>query len=249
MTRRVPKLLMITALSLGQVWLPGVATARPAPVSEEVLELAARCAPDIHPLTMGYLVANESSNGPYAFNVNSEAANLPPQPGTLAEARQAVEHLEQAGVNYDLGYGQINSGNFDWLGVSAVELLDPCTNLQASQRVLIECYDRASARTESDQAAVRDALSCYNTGSLSAGHSNGYVSRVEKVAQQHWAVPELIPAGHTPDGRPNRVRVPASGPSGANGSEPENQQDDGEPDAFAAHSAGDAFAMANDDGQ
>ncbi len=47
--------------------------------------LRARCAPDVSPLTMAYIVGHESGNNPYFINVN-RGANLKRQPQTEAEA-------------------------------------------------------------------------------------------------------------------------------------------------------------------
>jgi len=45
------------------------------------------------------------------------------------------------------------------------------------------------------QLALRNALSCYNSGNFITGHDNGYVQRVEQAASRltEPIVPELLP--------------------------------------------------------
>ena len=165
-----------------------------SPVSDEVVALAQQCAPSVDPMTMAYIVAHESSNRQFAVNVNYGGPQLARQPTNHAEALSAIVDLEREGYNYDLGMAQINSANFEWLGVSAEDLLDPCRNLKASERVIHDCYGRAISLTNDTQEALRMALSCYNTGSFERGFTNGYVNRLELVASQatQLRVPRLL---------------------------------------------------------
>lgn len=203
-----------------------------SPVSEEVVYLAEQCAPNVDPLTMAYIVAHESGNRQFAINVNHGGPQLPRQPLSREEALSAIERLEAEGHNYDLGYAQINSANFEWLGVTAEDMLDPCRNLSASEHVISDCYGRAKSLTNESQDALRKALSCYNTGSFERGFSNGYVNRVESVAAQDSRVPRLVVAG---EGQPSQ---PAIAPVRE---VPSAEQDTGHnPGAFGAPMA-DAF--------
>ncbi|WP_407210733.1 lysozyme family protein [Enterobacter cloacae] len=68
----------------------GVAHA--ASASDTIASLAARCAPDVSPLTMAYIVGHESGNNPYFINVN-RGANLKRQPQTEAEAVEVANRL------------------------------------------------------------------------------------------------------------------------------------------------------------
>lgn len=232
----LPLALLSLALPVGAQGASETVRHGPAkPISGSVIALAKRCAPNVHPLTMAYLVANESSNRRYAINVN-DGEQLTSQPGSLAEAKEAIEQLERKGVNYDVGYGQINSSNFDWVGASGVELFDACTNLRASQQVLMDCYKRALNGGVSPQTALRDALSCYNTGSMEAGYANGYVASVESIADTQQ-VPELLPGRDTRSSEDGDVQ---------RRSKQQNESGFGEPDAFASES-NDAFSMGGDD--
>lgn len=182
--------LIIGFTLLGQMGIASAAYG--SPVSAEIEALAAQCAPTVDHKTLAYIVAHESSNRQYAINVNYGSPQLDRQPQSRAETLTAIRSLEAAGINYDLGVAQINSSNFDMLGVTPAELLDPCKNIASGAHILTDCYQRASRRTTNEQLALRQALSCYNTGSFERGFSNGYVQRIERVAQQAPTAP-LVP--------------------------------------------------------
>ena len=77
-----------------------------------------------------------------------------------------------------MGLAQINSQNFQSLGVTAEELFDPCTNLKAASVILGKCYERMSREDRDPARALSDALSCYYSGNAVTGHEHGYVDRV-----------------------------------------------------------------------
>lgn len=165
--------------------LPGAAQ----PLPTDFSELAARCAPQIHPVTLTALVLQESQANPYAIGINGGTARLERQPRNYAEAVATAGWLKANGHNFDAGLGQVNVKNLGWLGLDVADLFDPCVNLRASATVLADCYVRASKGQGGGQAALRSALSCYNTGNFRRGFANGYV---EKVARR---VGVVVPAG------------------------------------------------------
>jgi type IV secretion system protein VirB1 len=168
--------------------LPIAGQAQPT-LSPQIVELARACAPDVHPLTVAYLVSAESHNNQYAINVNG-GHSLPRPPTNEQEARAAIDWLNQRGWNYDVGYAQINSANFRSLGLTGAQLLDPCTNLRASAQILGDCYARAVQVVGEGQGALQRALSCYNTNSQTKGFANGYVKHV--LAQVKLKIPALL---------------------------------------------------------
>lgn len=210
----------VVALSQGTV------LASNSPVSSEVIDLAKRCAPGVDPMTMAYIVAHESGNRQFAINVNYGGSQLPSQPSSAEEALAATGRLEAEGQNYDLGLAQINSANFEWLGVAPEDMIDPCKNISASERVISDCYSRAIKRTNDEQHALRMALSCYNTGSMERGFANGYVDRVELIASQDSKIPRLIVAGEGS----SQIRPSTQDASNPNEESPSSQND--QPDAF-----------------
>jgi hypothetical protein len=163
-------------------------------------EMAAQCAPEVHQTTLATLIQHESSGNPFAIGVNGNYV-LPRQPKTKAEAIKRATWLHAHGYNFDAGLAQINIRNATHMGLSIPQLFDPCENMRAAAKILTTCYVRAAARYSNEQKAVRAALSCYNTGNLSSGLSNGYV---KKVIRQ---VPEM--QGDTAD-LLEQVRLPHS---------------------------------------
>lgn len=190
--------------------------------AETFAQLGARCAPSINIHTLASVVRQESRFNMYAININGSKP-LKRMPTNAAEAVATARRLLDAGYKIDVGLGQISSGNFGWLGLSLSQLFEPCANLAASARVLSACYQRAVAAQGEGQLALRSALSCYNTGSLSKGFKNGYVRAV--VAQASRPVPELLPLA-----------------SGGQGVEPAPLRTSRRRRAEAAWSGGDVFA-------
>jgi type IV secretion system protein VirB1 len=154
------------------------------------LALALACAPQVHADTARALVSVESAFNPWAIGVVGGA--LVRQPRHRAEALATAKALQAAGWNFSIGLGQINVGNFDRLGLTIESAFEPCGNLAAMQTVLAECFDRASrsAVKAVDQAALRQALSCYYSGNFATGFRHGYVRKV--VAAAGTAMPPVL---------------------------------------------------------
>lgn len=157
------------------------------------LALALACAPQVHTHTAHALVSVESAFNPWAIGVVGGA--LVRQPRQRAEALATARALQASGWNFSVGLGQINVGNFERLGLTLDSAFEPCTNLAAMQSVLAECFDRARAPAATataatapatsppvDQAALRQALSCYYSGNFATGFRHGYVRKVVAAA-------------------------------------------------------------------
>ena len=161
------------------------------------LALVVACAPQVHADTARALVSVESAFNPWAIGVVGGA--LLRQPRHRAEALVTARALQAGGWNFSVGLGQINVGNFKRLGLSLDSAFEPCNNLAAMQTVLAECFDRARAPSSPvppnpngppDQAALRQALSCYYSGNFATGFRHGYVRKVVVAAR---AVPTAQP--------------------------------------------------------
>lgn len=155
------------------------------------LALAAACAPQVAPQTLMAIVQVESGFDPLAIGVNG-APKLRPRPRSAGEAASAARALIRAGLSLDLGLAQLNSRNLPALGVTVDQAFDPCQNLAAAGRLLQANYATSLAEQPAGQAALRAALSRYNTGHPTRGLRNGYVAKVAA------AVPALAPAALTP---------------------------------------------------
>lgn len=145
-----------------------------------VLALSAQCAPGVSPHTLAAIAHAESRFEPLAIGVNRGARIR--QPRSAPEAVAVARRLMADGANIDLGLAQINSANLSWLGLSVEEAFDPCRNLAAAATVLRRGFRPASDAASDRQAALRVALSRYNTGDPVRGFRNGYVARVEASA-------------------------------------------------------------------
>jgi type IV secretion system protein VirB1 len=154
----------------------------------EMLALLPVCAPLVHPETMLRVLHVESSGNPLAINVNGPA-QLAWQPRTRAEAVATARELRRLGYDFDAGIAQINVRNWHWLGLDEVSVFDPCRNLAAAQSLLLDCFKRAPS--PDPQTALRQALSCYNTGNHRGGFANGYVARVVGTSSAPPSIPSL----------------------------------------------------------
>lgn len=151
--------------------------------------LARQCAPDVHISTLSAVVRHESAFNPLAIGVNAKP-HRSIRPKSKEEAVEAVRELMAKGVDFDVGYGQINVRNWKWLGVTPESIFDPCVNLASAQRVLVNCYQRAAKLHGPGQTALYAAFSCYNTGNLTSGFTNGYVGKV--IAGAGLTVPAIV---------------------------------------------------------
>ena len=145
-----------------------------------VLALARTCAPEVAPATLAAIAHVESRFDPLAIGVNRGGLR-PPRARSAAAAARAARRLLARGANLDLGLGQINSDNLVWLGLSVEDAFDPCLNLRAAATVLRAGYRPVADTSAARQAALRVALSRYNTGHPRRGFRNGYVARVEQA--------------------------------------------------------------------
>lgn len=199
--------------------------------------LAQQCAPSVSPKTLAHLVAHESSGNPYAIGLNDRRFRLPRQPKTKGEAIAAAEWLYQRGYSFGSGWGQIDSQHVKPRKLKFETLFDPCENLRLSSEFLGDCYTRAvKAGNPDGQAALRHALSCYNTGNFSAGIKNGYVDLVAAASPDTLAVPALEPS-QVSGGEPIKLKAVQSNTAR---SAPIPPTPEGVPDAFSG-TPGDAF--------
>jgi type IV secretion system protein VirB1 len=176
-----------------------------------VVSLAARCAPDVAPATLLALARVESGLNPLAIGVNHSPAKVAP-PRSTSQAIELATSLTAAGENVDLGLAQINSANLKRLGLTIEAAFDPCRNLAASATILRTAYAAARQHAADDQAALRAALSVYNTGDDLRGFRNGYVARVVMSAtgvspSRSRPAANPRPTGFAEDAKPRRWDV------------------------------------------
>ncbi|MEK0246866.1 lytic transglycosylase domain-containing protein [Raoultella sp. BAC10a-01-01] len=180
------------------------------------LAAAMQCAASIHPSTTLDVARVESGFNPYAI------AEIVPKSGSSSGDKHVISHLpvsrEEAeriirrlavqNRRYSVGLMQITSTNFRHYGVSATELLDPCTSLSVFERILSDCYRRGGT--------LKRALSCYYSGNFRTGQQpetafsgTSYVQRIGYVsASPRYAVPGTREDGATTP--PSLKAFPAS---------------------------------------
>lgn len=141
------------------------------------IAMIAACAPNVAPATIQAIIRVESAGKPFAVNINQYYGKLP-APTTAQQAIALTYAGIRSGRSVDMGYMQINSKNLKWLGYTVEDMfLDPCKNLAAGAKVLEKAYAEELPKHRNKQAALRAALSKYNTGNARNGFSNGYVAR------------------------------------------------------------------------
>lgn len=161
---------------------------------------------------MAAIVRVESGFKPLAINVNG-GNRLERQPENKAEAVATARWLIDNGYSIDLGVAQVNSKNIARKGLTVEAAFDPCANLGAAASILEEFYVAARRQFPDEQAALRAAVSAYNTGSFTRGFGNGYVQRVigsAASAGRAGKPADVIPLAPERDqraGRPAQQRV------------------------------------------
>lgn len=133
------------------------------------LAAAMQCAASIHPSTALDVARVESGFNPYAIaeivpkarGASGEAPVISHLPASRADAERIIRRLAVQDRRYSVGLMQITSTNFRHYGVTATDLLDPCTNLSVFERILNDCYRRGGT--------LKRALSCYYSGNFRTG--------------------------------------------------------------------------------
>jgi type IV secretion system protein VirB1 len=130
------------------------------------LPLALACAPRVAPDVLLSVAYAESHWRVLEIhdNVTGDAF----EPRSKQEAAQIASRLISEGANPDLGLLQINAANLSRTGLTVATAFEPCASMRAGAQVLLEGYSGGSTSVE-QQAAIRRALSAYNTGSQTAG--------------------------------------------------------------------------------
>ena len=138
--------------------------------------LTQQCAPAVHQDTMRRIVQVESAFNPWAIGV--VGGRLERQPSNRSEAIATAEWLERNGYNYSVGLAQVNKTNFARYGLTPQTAFEACPNLHAGGEILKDCFIRANKTRGDEQAALRDAFSCYYSGNFITGYKLGYVLKV-----------------------------------------------------------------------
>jgi type IV secretion system protein VirB1 len=140
--------------------------------------LAQKCAPEVSAEAIVPLVMTESGGNSLAINVDRGPRV---RAVSVIDGAALARRYIAAGYTVDVGLAQINSDNFDRLGVTPEQAFDACRNLSLASTLLQEGYGSAR-RHFSGLDAISATYSLYNTGTLKRGFLNGYVGRIWRVA-------------------------------------------------------------------
>jgi len=183
--------------------------------------LLVRCAPEVSPVTMAALVAQESGGDPYALD--DDSTHIVYHPISYAGAARLAAQLIGAGHSVDLGLAQVNSNWLPALHLTAAELLEPCENLRAGSLILLRAWRAAGGRSPAGGTPVPPApplvkrlaraLAIYHSGNPRSPAGRQYAAETYRHAGVRIVVP-AIPGGylarwgHNPRARRGTLRQP-----------------------------------------
>lgn len=158
--------------------------------------ISANCASGDSVTTLASVAKAESGFDTLAIHDNTTGDTIRPNDEDTAR-RLARTLIIERGHSVDVGLMQINSANFQQLGLSIDDAFEACHSIAAGARVLKDGY----------RQALREAFSRYNTGSPVRGFANGYVHRVELAGSN---LPALGSLPSTVDAKPVEVAAPTA---------------------------------------
>ena len=144
-------------------------------------QLAGSCAPHVAVETLASVARTESGFEALAVHDNTSGRTFKPSSREEAIAL-TTELVVVQRHSVDLGLMQINSLNLPSLGLTVTDAFDPCRNLAAAERILVQGYTAPPAGGD-EQVALQQTLSRYNTGDPARGLANGYVGRIQASAE------------------------------------------------------------------
>jgi type IV secretion system protein VirB1 len=195
---RLAKIIFATIFSVaGSTCFAQIPTANP---NTKILltsfrTLAQSCAANVPVSTLEAIARTESALYPYALSINRPhqfarrqgwnrgTITLERQPASLEEAIAWTKWLLAQGITVSIGLLQVNSKHAALLHLTADQLFEPCTNLRSGAALLSTTYAETARIHGEGFAALDFALSYYNTGSSTAGLTNGYVQKVKTHAE------------------------------------------------------------------
>jgi type IV secretion system protein VirB1 len=195
---RLAKIIFATLLSVtGTTCFAQAPTANPnTKISTTSFRMLAQsCAANVPVSTLEAIARTESALYPYALSINRPhqfarrqgwnrgTITLERQPASLEEAIAWTKWLFAKGITVSIGLLQVNSEQAALLHLTTEQLFDPCTNLHSGAALLSTTYAETARIHGEGFAALDFALSYYNTGSPTAGLTNGYVQQVKTHAK------------------------------------------------------------------
>ena len=135
------------------------------------------CAPPEHATMMQKIIVAESGGNSLAIHDNRSGKSY--FPNNLSEALAIAQRLmADKNASIDLGLAQINSKNLKRFNASLEDAFDPCSSVKMGSVIFAEALQNAKSAGLTGDAAIRAALSQYNTGRLNSSIGAAYASRV-----------------------------------------------------------------------
>ena len=122
----------------------------------------------------------ESNFNPYAIGVVKGYIS---QPNNFNDAVRAAKMLHANGKNFSMGIAQVNRYNLKAYGLNYETVFDPCKNLNAGSKILLDCFKRAEKVSKSINAAWEKAFSCYYSGNFKTGFRQDFPNQPPYVAK------------------------------------------------------------------
>lgn len=94
------------------------------------------------PLLRAIVQVENGNWDPLAVSVNQRGKGIPQTVRSMNEAVSLVTRLWKQNVNFDVGLGQVNTKNMERFRIHPISLLDGCSNLEVSARILSESTER-----------------------------------------------------------------------------------------------------------
>lgn len=176
------------------------------------MALVQQCAPNVPADIMASVIGTESQKNPFAIGV---VKGWVKQPKTQQEAINTAYALHKAGKNFSMGLSQVNRYNLKAYGLTYETVFDPCKNINAGSKILLDCYNRASKVSSSINQSWQKAFSCYYSGNFSTGFRQDFpnqppyvVKVLNKLSQIQQAQGSLL-ASSVPIQQPNTKNITA----------------------------------------
>lgn len=167
-------------LGFSVICLSKANAANPLSLDSKTSQLIEQCSNGIPTDIMIAITGIESNFNPYAIGIVNGYVS---QPNNLNDAIQSVKRLHASGKNFSMGIAQVNMYNLKAYGLNYQTVFDPCKNLNAGSKILLDCFKRAEKISGSINEAWEKAFSCYYSGNFKTGFRQDFPNQPPYVAK------------------------------------------------------------------
>lgn len=126
------------------------------------------------------ITGTESGFNPFAIGV---VKGYVKQPNNLNDAIASVKLLHASGKNFSMGISQVNRYNLKAYGLNYESVFDPCKNLNAGSKILLDCFKRAEKVSQTINESWEKAFSCYYSGNFKTGFRQDFPNQPPYVVK------------------------------------------------------------------